>query len=243
MTDKLTVVMLNWKRPCNVRRFTQQYLKMGQVAEVIVWDNAPYDGRLHLKPADQKFKYICAGDDHARDLGLPTRFAAAALARTDAILLVDDDIELPEATVNALFDAWKTRDCVVGIFGRQPAISGRYTPGDNVYGDVPIVLTRAAVVNRRSCAVALCYVTDMALALGGEPFGNGEDIVLSYTVMMNRPGFNLALKLPYKNVGYDDQHAISVRYPQHAEHRTRVVSWCRQHIAGGKLGAALLDGA
>ena len=66
--------------------------------------------------------------------------------------------------------------------------------------------------------MALPWATAMTDELGGEPKGNGEDIVLSYSTLIRLGHSNWAYKLPYENMGYDDQHAISVRYPGHMAH-------------------------
>lgn len=232
LNEKLTVVMLNWARPANVIRFAAEYLRMPVVAGVIVFDCS---GRLDEDEFGSRVLFVRAVQ--GGDPGLPARFAAAALARTRDVLIVDDDIELPEATVNALYDAYcelvpgkLKQPQAVGLFGRRPAADGTYNI-ETCYGVVPILLTRAVVTSRRRCALALAATMEMAQDLGGEPFGNGEDIVLSHVGR----GYNLAVDLPYRNVGYDDANAISVRYKRHEQHRTDVVRWCRQRKADGGL--------
>lgn len=237
--EKLTVVMLNWKRPTNVVRFASAYKAMPCVSEVVVADCGGACPPLGL-PADVRH---VAFD---WDPGLPARLAVAGLARTEAVLLADDDIEVPGATVATLFEAWReVRWQLVGLFGRRPSPSGVYSVAD-VYGEVPIVLTRAVMCSRSLCCRALYHAVEMARVLGGEPFGNGEDIVLSHVAMALSGRLNHAHPLPYQNVSYDDCHAISVRYPGHKAHRTRVVAWCRENILnpdGRAHGAGTLSAA
>lgn len=224
---RLTVVLLNWARPGNVRRLADQYLRMAVVADVVVFDCS---GSFDPGPLNDRVVLVRAA--YGGDPGLVARFAAAALARTRDVLLADDDIEVPGPTVDRLYARYRAVPArpIVGLFGRCPAADGTYSIA-NCHGDVPVVLTRAAVVSRDDCCRAADFVHDMVAELGGEPYGNGEDIILSYVASHahNRPP-NVALDLPYKNAGYDDANAISVRYRGHEQHRTRVVRWCRRRF-------------
>lgn len=222
---KLTVIMLNWKRPQNVARFIPDYLRMAEVADAIVFDCA-----LTPLPSELKDSALVIRCQSPQDPGLVARFAAAALSRTEAILFVDDDIELPPSTVSKLYGSWLINpNKVAGLFGRRPSAVGVYS-SENVYGDCPIVLTRAMVLSRTLAVRAAPVVHRMVEECGGVPYGNGEDIVLSCLATSLSDCPNLAVKLPFDNVGYDDAHAISVRYPQHIEHRTRVVQWCQRRL-------------
>ncbi len=240
-TSKLTVVIMNWKRPQNVRKFAHDYATHDRVDKVIVVNNAEY---LPAPRWEDSLQLFSATDDDVRakliqinpteDLGLASRFAAGALARTDHVLIVDDDIELPDMTVTALHDEFLRTDAgAVGIFGRCPDRHGNYNCKTH-HGKVDIVLTRAVITAPAICAEACWRSVAMGRALGGEPFGNGEDIVMSYTARRATGQLNRAFNLPYRNVGYDDQHAISVRYPGHEAHRTKVVEWCRKNITGAQ---------
>jgi len=235
MAGELTVVMLNWMRPENVRRFVHFYAMHDAVAQVLVGDNNPHAGprphSLNLAnhlPPDAAEKIVVAS--FSQDVGLPSRFALAAMARTDHVLICDDDIDLPDDTVRRLLAEFQRNNAgAVGLHGRKPAEDGRYTI-DNHYGPVPILLTRAVVTTPRVAGEALWQSVRMARALGGVPFGNGEDIVMSYVAMRQAGRPNIAVRLPYKNVGFNDANAISVRYPKHEEHRSKVVQWCREHV-------------
>lgn len=233
--EKITLVMLNWARPHNVRRFVNPYQMMcNHFAAIIIWDAAkdPYilaNNFIPGGPGVVPVRYIRS----SYDFGLPSRFAAASLARTTDVMFVDDDIELEWSTIEALRKKYdEQKHGAVGIFGRKPVIgrdSVSYST-ETHHGEVDIVLTRAVITSRAIATVATGFAVDMALEIGGEPFGNGEDIVLSYEAMMITGAKNFACKLPYTNVDYDDKHAISVRYKQHEAHRARCVQWCLDNI-------------
>lgn len=226
MPPKLTVVMLNWARPANVTKFVSSYLQMRCVSAVTVINCNP--ATTCCDTADVRVLNIQCDSDP----GLTARFAGAALARTDLVLFADDDIELPEITVMQLLNAQQIYGGASGIFGRCPGPDGVYPANaDYVYGNVPIVLTRAVVVPAVICGQAARYTHQMVKELGGSPYGNGEDIVLSYTAMRANQGkLNWASKLPYRNRDWDSESAISVRYADHAKHRSAVVRWCRERI-------------
>ncbi len=151
----------------------------------------------------------------------------ASLAAYPAVLIVDDDLTLPGATVTQLIQHWHEEpDVVHGIFGRNPAADGTYKPV-TVHGRCEVLLTRAIVVDRVICAAALRFGVQ---ELPGEPRGNGEDIVLSYTAMAASGKRNVAYSLPFINLDYDSQDAISVRFRNHEAHRSDVVRWCRKVI-------------
>jgi GT2 family glycosyltransferase len=222
---QITVVLLNWKRPTQCLELVRAYAEMPTVARVLVFNNnadVPLDG------------HHCRGwavvINSNEDLGLPTRLAVAALARTSLVLLADDDIKLPASSVERLLEYWQLRPTgAVGLFGRQPKSDDLY-PKDYTYGPCEVLLTRAFLTTPEIAAAAIRPAITMAEALPAEPFGNGEDIVLSYTAIKLSQQPNRAFRLPYVNVNYNDVHAISKRFPQHHEHRARVVAWCREHI-------------
>lgn len=222
------VVMLNWARPANVRELVERYLGHPAVTGITVVDNAPRNQPLLYHAS------LPAGLTYVRsssDLGLYSRFAAAALAPIDPVLLVDDDIQPADKTISNLLEKWRRQPSVLhGLFGRDPDADGTYRPGHTVYGACPVVLTRMVLCTRRSCALALAIGTRLLDTLPGTPRGNGEDIVLSYANHRATGLMNQAWPLPYTNRDYDDANAISVRFKGHAEHRTAVTRWCQQEL-------------
>ena len=217
----ICVVMMHAFRPERVKALAFHYLAMAGVAQLLVADS----GRspLVLQPHDRLRTLRMSHDP-----GLYLRFAAAALAPADPVLLVDDDIEIPEATICELHRRWAAQPGGVhGIFGRAPGAT--YEPRD-VHGPCEIVLTRCAMASRRLCALALANGLELLRTCPGEPRGNGEDIVLSYTALANGADANYAHRLPYANAGHNDAVSISVRNASHRAHRTAVVAWCRGRL-------------
>lgn len=222
----VTVIMLNWARPDNVQRLLADYQRMDAVASIVVVNNNPAN---NYTPPEGCSKLVRV--DASADLGLYSRFAAAALAKTPAVLIVDDDIVLPQTTVNELVRLWETDPSrIYGIFGRRfNRETCAYSPS-NALGDVPVVLTRAAITTPEMCARALVHGVSILRECPGEPPGNGEDIVLSATAMASSGKPNHAILLPFANLNYNDVNAISVRFKQHKEHRSAVLRWCLSRV-------------
>jgi hypothetical protein len=218
----LSVVMLSWQRAPSVRRICAQLAGYGLVDEIIVWNNNPAE---QLDLPGPKLRVITS----ARDLGLFTRFAAATLARNPCVLFHDDDLDAPEAVLEALHREWSRRPSVCHtLFGRNSAPGGRYTT-DLAVGPVKIALTRYTLVHRDVCLHALAHTPRFA-DLPGVPVGNGEDIILSYAAMATAGRPNQAHRLRANELG-QDAASIHLRYPAHVAHRTQIIRRCRDVFA------------
>lgn len=192
MTDTLnhpagvTVVLLHWNRLENLtRRIIPLYMAMDLVAEILVVNNNAADRGK-----------ICSGDkvqviEATRDLGLDSRFAAALMAKTEAVLIQDDDLALPRQSMEALYQAWLADgERLHGCFGRVPTAENRYAYlMDQVNAFVPIVLTRVLLAGRALVPLFFSAREHRAIKsarAGYAKFGtnpeNGEDIIFSYAV-------------------------------------------------------------
>lgn len=213
---KISACLLNWKRPDNLRANLDQLARNPLVDEAIVWNNN----------AGEPFAHEWATViNSSADLGLHTRFATAALARNPAVLIFDDDLALPDDTIAALYDRWLDDPQIVhGIFGRQRDYYGAYRGGD-VYGDVPIVLTRALIFHRQYAPAWLSAAQHFDdLFRWATPFGNGEDILLSYVARRASGRLNRAYDLPRRELPAGPPGvAIHTRgWTAHLDHRTRL---------------------
>lgn len=230
----LHVVLMNWARPRDLLDLAWTYAGLGVVASVNLWNPAAdLAGRLVRDAADLRCRKIRLIQSSA-DYGLYARFAVGALVPADPVLLTDDDIELTPAALAALSAAWEAEpDIVHGILGRRPAADGTYSTLSYAdRGPCEVVLTRAAVASRWLCGAALANGARVLDEHPGQPRGNGEDIVLSYTALQASGRLNRVYPdLPYRNLaGAFAPESISVRYPGHAAHRTAVVRWCVAHL-------------
>lgn len=223
-----TVVIMNWARPGNVRKLVREiYQPHSSVAEIIVFDAAPPARRVSFDADDTKVVHWVR--ESGRDLGLVGRFAAAAMARTTSVLLVDDDVVPVPPTIDQLVYIHEKFGGVIATQGRTLSATGKYNI-TNAYGTVDVALTRACCVSRSACAASIEPLHRMMSELpSAQPYGNGEDIVLSYAAR-NQGEIVQAAELPYKNINADDEHAISVRFPGHIDHRTLACAWCEKYF-------------
>lgn len=214
----VSAVVLSWRRPDNVRRIVDGWRADGLVDEAIVWNNNP----------DAPFTHDWATVvNSSSDLGLYTRFAAVALARHPAVLVQDDDLLLPSATLAGLLEAWSAQPRILhGLFGRGARPDGSY--GRAIRGDAtaPIVLTRALVTHQRHAARFFHAAPHFAdVQATSSPYGNGEDIIFSYAVRRWSGRRHRVHDLPCEELPAD--HAIHGRdWPAHVAHRTRLMQAC-----------------
>jgi hypothetical protein len=213
--NKVSLILLNWKRTEELKSIVKKYSGYDLVGEILVWNNNP---EIHLTIDSEKTRII----NTSEDFGLFTRFAAAALAKYPCILYHDDDIIAPEETLNTLYEKWKLSpfNCHSATYGRNPK-NGEYSLNSH-YGNVEIMLTRYTMTHRKLCVHALSKIPEF-YDIPGKPFGNGEDIILSYAAMEFSGKLNRAYPLKTENLAEDDENAINKRYPEHQKHRTQVI--------------------
>jgi hypothetical protein len=215
----LTIITLNWARPDCVLANLQRYASYGIVDRVICFNNGP---PLRC-PSDLLRK--CVLVEASTNMGVYPRLAIASLAETEALFHTDDDLWVPEATLEMLFESWRRAPSSChGLYGRvaYPAYEAR-----NVFGQVEVVLTRAVVCSRRVNNAALS-ATPLFDDIVGVPRGNGEDIILSFAAMALSRLLNVSYCLPAVDYPVPESTAIHLRWGNHVCHRRRIVARCRQ---------------
>jgi hypothetical protein len=233
----ITGVLMNWRRPANVARIVAGWKSGGIVTEAIVWNNNP-DPQFAL-PKGLPCKVVQAG----QDMGLYTRFAVACLAQNECLLIQDDDLELPTESLRRLHEAWgRDPDILHGIFGRAPKRDGSYA--QNVLGnaDAPVVLTRVLLAHR--CSFPEFFRVASAfeeIQRQSRPFGNGEDIILSYATRRSSGRLNRLHAIPVHEL--PAPHAMHGRnWAAHIAHRTRLLRACEDWLAASCYGPLPSDG-
>lgn len=221
----LTGILLNWSRSENVRKILDQWQHGGVVSEAFVWNNCSSEVISHPWA-----RVLNANGD----FGLYSRFALAALARTSAVLIHDDDLDIPAPQLRRLYDHWNADPNILhGIFGRAPTRAGLYAiPIDRREAEVPIVLTRALIAPQSAFARFFALANKLEeIQRDSLPHGNGEDIILSYAVRnathrLNRVHPIAVVELPaanpiHKRNGWD----------RHVTHRSCVMAACEAWLS------------
>jgi hypothetical protein len=142
----LSVVMLNFSRRANVEQILKGHDDNPNVTEVLVWNNA-HEIFAHKSP---KVVWVNA----CQNFGLFPRYAMALLATNDYVMIQDDDLEIPAATVNSLLQCVENHKQIIhGLFGRIPKEDNTYADfrdKDNCY--VEMVLGRCMVFHKSLAA-------------------------------------------------------------------------------------------
>lgn len=229
----ISIIMLNWRRREQVRFNAIRYSAYSRVSEIIIFTNA--GPTLNFDECARPPVQISTNFD----LGLYSRFAAASLARNNCILHLDDDLTVPETTVNQLHDYWCADPGIChALHGRDVSKGYRLKLA---HGRVEVVLTRCLMASRALCIEALNHVHHFD-DLVAEPYGNGEDIILSFTAMKQSGRMNQAYNLPYGKPpdghgGANGQPTVAIwkRWRGHEAHRRRMLTRCREYfnIAAG----------
>lgn len=218
----ITVILLSWDRLGQVYDIASKFLGMGDlVDQIIVWNNNP-----------QAFPYHRDGltiINSTEDMGLWTRFAAASLAKNEAIIYHDDDLEPKRENIEFLYRKHQEApDVIHGTFGRRPTSQFEYS-AINAYGACDVVLTRCLITPRAYPTKALQYVPHFDALQAAEkafPRGNGEDIMLSYLAMRESGKQNWAYDLKVQEISTSDPKSIHVRFPGHMAYRTKLMRSC-----------------
>ena len=181
--EKLTVIVLNHKRPANVERIAQYVLRAGFVGRLIISNNSQeYPIGKFIKDSDPRLVLL----DQPEPSGVGISFELAREYPSRYYLRVDDDIFLHPAQLQWIY--WNLRQSAErphGIFGaafvadRNPEQEWPFVHRRNAFAPVDILNGLFAFTREhldeyfRLCA--LLGIADQKILM------NGEDIVLSFS--------------------------------------------------------------
>lgn len=174
----VTAVLMNWHRPNNTQTILDAYTQMSSISEIILLMLRPATAFEYSHPKVRTLHNYSLNADH----GLSLRFLGCLYARSDFVLIQDDDVMLDDEGVAAMLAA------KVGHPGRLVGCCGRdwsasrpsYIPLHVDPGPARIVLTIAMLTHRGACADfwgQRLLMEDVAAL--GTPRWNGEDIFFS----------------------------------------------------------------
>ena len=182
-SEKLTVIVLNHKRPENVGQIAQYVLRAGFVGKLIISNNSQeYPIQKYIKVKDPRLVLL----NQTEPSGVGISFELAREHHSRYYLRVDDDIFLHPAQLQWIY--WNLRqsaDRPHGIFGatfssdKNPEQEWPFVHRRNAFATVEILNGLFAFTREhleeyfRLCA--LVGITDQKSLM------NGEDIVLSFS--------------------------------------------------------------
>ena len=198
---KISVVVLNWKRPFWLQRMILPRLARHALVDEIVVSHGRADTRFEFA---SRHCVVVNRDDHELNAvhGLSLRFVAAEQARNEAVLHIDDDLIVSSGAITGLRDRLEAEpNRLHGLIGRGVDASYRCLNERIRDGDVPILLTRC-VMTHRSWARAFLDAAPLAAPLlrRGRPLWNGEDIFLSLLSIQRSGLLPRAHRMPFFNI-------------------------------------------
>jgi len=219
--EKITAILLSWKRLANLGRILEELQRTPLVGEIMLWNNNP-EVRLDFPGVtviNSPRNFLC-----------PARYCLVPLAAHNLIWFQDDDLLLGRAGIETIYATYQADPSrIYGIMGRE-IVDGLYS-ADPVYGECDIVLGQAMLFHRRLLHHAF-------EPLGWLPPEVTEDDIIFCLAAPRRP---FAVEVgPLEDLGSDDEAALW-RRPGHFERRQRAVelmlAWRRRvPPAGGAPG-------
>ena len=174
----VTVVLLNFNRPDNIRKIVESMVSYSNVAEILVVSNNPNNTFSYGHDKVVILDMMAYEDE----LGVAVRFKACLLAMNTHILIADDDLMVTEAGLNNLLKARSEHPwSIVGFWGRDFNHSNPdYAYNESGAGYHDIALTKALLLDTCACRAfweASHLMEDMAHEAAVT--WNGEDIFMS----------------------------------------------------------------
>lgn len=174
----VTVVLMNFKRPDNIRKIVDNMVTYSNVAEILVVSNNPNTSFTYSHEKVVMLDMM----GYENELGVAVRFKACLLAMNWHILIADDDLVVTEAGLSNLLTARHEHpQSIVGFWGRN------YDPDNHTYilqesgpGHHGIALTKALLLDTCACRAfwaASHLMHDVAHEAAVT--WNGEDIFMS----------------------------------------------------------------
>lgn len=174
----ITVVLLNFNRPDNIRMIVDKMVTYRNVAEIIIVSNNPNTTFTYSHEKVVVLDMMVYEDE----LGVAVRFKACLLATNWHILIADDDLIVTEAGLSNLLTARHQHpQSIVGFWGRDfDPDNVAYALRESGPGHHGIALTKALLLDTCACR-AFWAASHLMHDLVHEAAvtWNGEDIFMS----------------------------------------------------------------
>ncbi len=200
----ISVVLLNWKRPDNIKnQILPSLVKYRLINEIIISHGIR---ETQFDYESEHCQMVHRNDEENNKIyGLALRFLSAQSAKNDIVLILDDDLLPPEKTIEKLYHSFQLQpDRLHGIWGRKPDYYHNYNY-KNVYGEVLISLTKCLLMPKQLATEFFNYqhlVLD--LVKNHTPLWNGEDIFLSLVSIVVFGNLPFAYRLSIKKLPEGD---------------------------------------
>lgn len=206
----ISVVVTSCHRPENVNRICANLFKYQMVNDIIVWHSNPQNRHLLNVGQFAKVSVVETSDD----FGLNVRFLAGMLAKNNHILFQDDDVIVPQETVERLLTESGEYGKLVGVIGRNFNWSNLTYSAKTYFGEVDLVLTTC-------CMIGYDYLFQIAAQAfkyaKQRPTFNFDDMFMSLGYRKQSGEKPKAFQLPITRL---PQHSALSHRSTHYEERT-----------------------
>lgn len=224
----ITVVILNFNRADYIKNDIIPKLDKIELIDEIIISHGKEE--TFFESTSEKVKNLKHWGEANKTYGLTLRFVSAQEAKNEAVIIMDDDIIPYEKTIKILYELYeKEKDRLYGLYGRSLKINNEYSI-DNVFGDVPIVLTRFLLTHRDLTRYFLTRFRDLEndLIKNSKPYWNGEDILFSLLSIQKYGKLPKVLNLDHHNrlANYLNlNEAISTGSDEHQKYRKKLTQY------------------
>lgn len=206
----ISVVILNFNRPNNIRNYIlPQLVKYNIIDEILVSHGKK---ETVFEFVNKKVKHLHHYGDYNNKYGLTLRFLTGSLSLNNYVMIMDDDITPYEKTIEELLRNIKKDERIYGLYGRDLNDDKEYVKV-NVFGEVPIVLTRCLITTKSMCSYFMENFRDYETEKikKSKPYWNGEDILFSMLSIKKYNKLPIALDLDHYNMisNYFSYNSIS----------------------------------
>jgi hypothetical protein len=237
MDNGITAILLNWKRPNNLRKHILPELTRCPAIKEIIISHGRRDTQFNWKTSTPI--QVRHRDDSSLNqiFGLSLRFLVARQAKYSNILLVDDDVIPHPVMIINMFNRYQQNyPCIIGKYGRCLDSRLRYStdPLPPNITQAPIILTSLMMFPKN---LANLFFQESPKILrwvknNSMPFWNGEDIFLSLLALIKFRKWGLVVNpdsyFPAKRIPTPDDHKIAIsKQPGHAQYRTALIKKCQ----------------
>ena len=183
MYNLVSVVILNWLRPNNIKnKILPELVECPDIGEIIISHGKE---STYFNCFSKKKKIYNRKDWELNSIfGLSLRFIAGQQAEYNTILFIDDDLIVHPSTISNMFSIYnKNKPCLVGRFGRNVGNNLTYDSRDVSINTIntPILLTSLLMFDKSICDKFFNYsnLISKYVLENSKPLWNGEDIFIS----------------------------------------------------------------
>jgi hypothetical protein len=215
-----SLIILNFKRPNNTIKILDNMKHFKFIDEIII-SNGNLENSVNYN--DAKIKIYNDYNNLNDVYSLDRRFICGLRAKNENIIIIDDDIYIEEDELKKIVIKYNSDpNRIIGNFCRNINKEGYIMR--NEYGNADIVLTKLLICQKKICNLFfICKPLIEHIYKKGKPYGNGEDIFLSFIASVYYKRKNFCLR-NIQSKELSQNNAVSGD-PEHLSYRNELSSY------------------